>query len=198
MKMIRISLILVLAFVCVTGGAQQPSAQQPSAQAPAAQAPSQPSAATSPALIEKAPEVPLPPIAPANRPVIGLALEGGGALGLAHIGVLQWFEEHHIPVDRLAGTSMGALVGSLYATGHSPAELRALASSNAFQDVFTLQVPYVDASFRRKQDRRQTPAVLTVGLKHKVALARFAPDRSRCRRVFDHAPRELQRPEAGL
>jgi predicted acylesterase/phospholipase RssA len=42
---------------------------------------------------------------------IGVALEGGGALGEAHIGVLKWFEEHHIPVDYLAGTSMGGLVG---------------------------------------------------------------------------------------
>jgi NTE family protein len=163
--MIRISLAFLLAGVWAMAAAHKLSAQAASAQAP-----SKPSEATSPALIEKTPEVPLPSIAPGNRPVIGLALEGGGALGIAHIGVLQWFEEHHIPVDRLAGTSMGALVGSLYATGHTPAEMRALASSNAFQDVFTLQVPYVDASYRRKQDRRQTPSVLTVGLKHKVAL----------------------------
>src|SRR5271165_2268136 len=54
------------------------------------------------------------------RPRIGVALEGGGALGLAHIGVLQWFEDHHIPIDYLAGTSMGGLVGGLYATGKSP------------------------------------------------------------------------------
>ena len=52
--------------------------------------------------------------APAKpRLKIGVALEGGGALGLAHIGVLQWFEDHHIPIDYLAGTSMGGLVGGL-------------------------------------------------------------------------------------
>jgi NTE family protein len=50
-----------------------------------------------------------------SRPKIGIALEGGGALGLAHIGVLQWFEDHHIPIDYVAGTSMGGLVGGLYA-----------------------------------------------------------------------------------
>ena len=49
----------------------------------------------------------LPAVQPSGRPAIGVALEGGGALGLAHIGVLKWFEEHHIPVDRLTGTSMG-------------------------------------------------------------------------------------------
>jgi NTE family protein len=42
----------------------------------------------------------LPAVEPPKRAVIGVALEGGGALGLAHIGVLQWFEEHRIPVDR--------------------------------------------------------------------------------------------------
>jgi len=51
----------------------------------------------------------------ANRPLIGLALEDGGALGFAHVGVLEWFEENHIPVERIAGTSMGALVGAMYA-----------------------------------------------------------------------------------
>src|SRR5271169_4079755 len=58
------------------------------------------------------------------RPKIGVALEGGGALGLAHIGVLQWFEDHHIPIDYLAGTSMGGLVGGMYATGKSPQQDR--------------------------------------------------------------------------
>src|SRR5450631_3065170 len=51
----------------------------------------------------------------ARRPRIGLVLEGGGALGLAHIGVIEWFEEHHIPVRYVAATSMGALVGGIYA-----------------------------------------------------------------------------------
>ena len=116
------------------------------------------------------PQAPLPAVVPANRPAIGLALEGGGALGLAHVGVIQWFEDHHVPIDRIAGTSMGALVGATYATGHSPAQMRALATSGAFMNVFTLQTPYVDSSFRRRQDSRQNPAVLAVGLAHGVAL----------------------------
>jgi hypothetical protein len=45
------------------------------------------------------------------RPTLGLVLEGGGALGLAHIGVITWMEEHRIPVNYVAGTSMGGLVG---------------------------------------------------------------------------------------
>src|SRR5580698_1877155 len=112
------------------------------------------------------PQAPLPAVVPANRPAIGLALEGGGALGLAHVGVIQWFEDHHIPIDAIAGTSMGALVGATYATGHTPAEMRALAVSDAFANVFALQTPYVDSSFRRRQDRKQSPSALTVGLAH--------------------------------
>ncbi len=114
---------------------------------------------------------PLPAVIPANRPAIGIALEGGGALGLAHVGVIQWIEEHHIPVDRIAGTSMGALVGSMYATGHTPDEMRALAVSDAFRNVFALQTPYVDSSYRRRQDRRQNPTALTVGLVHGPSLS---------------------------
>jgi len=108
----------------------------------------------------------LPAVTPAGRPVIGLALEGGGALGLAHVGVLAWFEDNHVPIDRIAGTSMGSLVGGLYASGLSPNQLRALAVGDAFQSVFVLQSPYADASFRRRQDRRELPQALTAGLRH--------------------------------
>ena len=55
------------------------------------------------------------------RPRVGLALGGGSARGMAHAGVLQWMEEHHVPVDRIAGNSTGALMGASYATGLSAA-----------------------------------------------------------------------------
>lgn len=113
---------------------------------------------------------PLPAAVPSGRSVVGLALEGGGALGMAHIGVLRWLEEHHVPVDRLAGTSMGALVGALYSGGSTPAEMRALAESDAFNYVFTLRTPYVDLSYRRRQDSRQVPTIAMLGFKHKPAL----------------------------
>ena len=145
--------VLFAALLLATAAASgQQEARQPDVQTPAA------------------PQSPLPPVVPGNRPAIGLALEGGGALGLAHVGVLQWFEDHRIPIDRIAGTSMGALVGATYATGHSPAELRTLATGGDLAAVFTLQTPYVDSSFRRRQDRRQTPSAITVGLAHGVAL----------------------------
>src|SRR5262245_8692359 len=63
---------------------------------------------------------------PQKRPKIGLVLSGGGARGFAHIGVLEWFEQHRIPVDYIAGTSMGGLVGGLYAIGQSPKAMRDL------------------------------------------------------------------------
>ena len=132
--------------------------------------PTSPSDAQQSVTRQPLPQSALPPVVPANRPAIGLALEGGGALGLAHIGVIQWFEDHRIPIDRIAGTSMGALVAATYATGHTPAEMRALATSSDFTNIFTLQTPYVDSSFRRRQDRRQTPSVLTVGLAHGAQL----------------------------
>jgi NTE family protein len=61
---------------------------------------------------------------PFARPKIGLALGSGGARGMAHIGILKVLEEHSIPIDYIAGSSIGALVGSLYCVGHSPDLLR--------------------------------------------------------------------------
>lgn len=100
-----------------------------------------------------------------SRPIIGLALEGGGALGLAHIGVLKWMEENRVPIDRLAGTSMGALVGGLYASGRTPAEIEKIALSSRLKTIFTLEPAYTEVSFRRKEDRKQMPQAINVGLK---------------------------------
>ncbi|WP_174241323.1 patatin-like phospholipase family protein, partial [Granulicella sp. L46] len=61
-----------------------------------------------------------------RRPRIALVLEGGGALGFAHIGVIDYLEQHHIPVDLVVGTSMGGLIGGLYASGQSPDQIRTL------------------------------------------------------------------------
>jgi NTE family protein len=104
----------------------------------------------------------------ARRPRIGLVLEGGGALGLAHIGVIQWLEEHHVPVRYVAGTSMGALVGSVYATGHSPAEIRDLISGIKWNEVIRGATPYKDLSFRRKEDAQDYPTSLEFGLRHGI------------------------------
>jgi NTE family protein len=107
----------------------------------------------------------LPSTVPTNRPVMGLALEGGGALGLAHIGVLEWFEENHIPVDRIAGTSMGALVGAMYASGQSITDVKELVTSDQFNDMFALRPAYSRLGFRRRQDRSELPQAISLGLK---------------------------------
>lgn len=87
-----------------------------------------------------------------DRPRIGLALSGGGARGIAHIGVLEALEEMRIPVDYIAGTSMGAVIGGLYASGMSTTELRAMLDEIDWLTVFTDDSPRVDRSFRRKRD----------------------------------------------
>src|ERR1700686_1683037 len=91
---------------------------------------------------------------PAQRPRIGLALSGGGALGLAQIGVIQWLEENQIPVDRIAGTSMGSIIGAMYATGMSPAEIQEFAEQMDWDEAFRPEPVYTQLSYRRKQDRR--------------------------------------------
>jgi NTE family protein len=87
-----------------------------------------------------------------QRPKIGLALSGGGARGAAHIGVLKVLEERRVPVDYIAGTSMGAIVGGLYATGLSAAELDSLIGDIDWGDVFTDFIPRKERTFRRKRD----------------------------------------------
>ncbi len=66
---------------------------------------------------------------PPPRPRVALVLSGGGALGLAHVGVLRILEELRVPIDCVAGTSMGAIVGGLYAAGYSPDELERIATT---------------------------------------------------------------------
>ena len=106
----------------------------------------------------------------ALRPRIGLALGGGAARGLAHIGVLQWLEEHRIPVDFVAGTSMGALVGGAYATGMSPAEMRTLMRTTDWDGLLRPDSPFADKTFHRKQDKRDFPSPIELGLRHGVTL----------------------------
>ena len=106
---------------------------------------------------------------PKPRKSVGLVLEGGGALGLAHIGVLQWMEEHRVPVDYIAGTSMGGLVGGIYATGRNAKEVREIVTDIDWDGVLRGETDFADLSFRRKQDRVDYPAAFEFGLRHGVA-----------------------------
>lgn len=101
-----------------------------------------------------------------HRPRIGLALSGGGALGLAEIGVLEWMNENHIPIDRIAGTSMGSIIAAMYATGRSPEEIRQFAKNIDWDRALLPEPGYSQIAFRRKQDRRDYLVGVALGLKH--------------------------------
>ncbi len=104
------------------------------------------------------------------RQKVGLVLEGGGALGLAHIGVLQWLYQHHVPVDLVAGTSMGGLVGGIYATGRSPEQLQQLIENVDWDQALSGQLPFGDLSYRRKEDAVQFPTRIEFGLRKGIQL----------------------------
>jgi NTE family protein len=107
---------------------------------------------------------------PKNRPVIGLALGGGAAIALSEIGVLQWFEEHHIPVDVIAGTSMGSILAALYSTGHTPEQMSHIMNKDSVTSVFRIEQAYSAQNFRRREDSRDIPNAITLGLKHGASL----------------------------
>jgi NTE family protein len=136
---------LALAIAC--GPAATASAQS-------AVAPAPPAASAGPA-----------PGAVQGRPRVGLALGGGAARGIAHIGLLRWFEEHRIPIDYLAGTSMGGLVGGAYASGLNPDEIEAMMKQADWDLMFLGDSPYKYKTFRRKEDARAFPGMLDFGLK---------------------------------
>jgi NTE family protein len=104
------------------------------------------------------------------RPKVGLVFEGGGALGFAHIGVIEFLEAHHIPVDYVAGTSMGGLVGGLYAAGNSPDEIKQFVGKIDWPGVLSGQIPFQSLSYRRKEDRLAYPNRLELGLKRGLSV----------------------------
>jgi len=87
-----------------------------------------------------------------QRKKIGLVLGGGGALGLAHIGVLRVLEEQKIPIDYIAGTSMGAIIAGMYASGMSPDEIEQSFLNLNWWDVLKDRSPYPFLDYRKKMD----------------------------------------------
>ena len=128
----------------------------PLRQAPVASATSQPFPSSS---RERAPVV--------GRPVVGVAFGGGSARGLAHIGVIRWFEEHRIPIDVAAGTSMGGLVGGGFAAGMDADELDRLITSLNWDDLFGSS-GFAFKNIRRKADGRDYPSRLEFGLRRGI------------------------------
>lgn len=88
-----------------------------------------------------------------THPKVGLVLAGGGARGLAHIGVIKALEERNIRIDSISGTSMGALIGGLYASGLSIKEIEAFAMHLDWEQILNDNPPRHFLSFRRKQDQ---------------------------------------------
>ncbi len=101
---------------------------------------------------------------PSTRPKIGLVLSGGGARGFAHIGVLKILEQNRIPIDYIVGTSMGSIVGGLYAIGLSPEEIEHGVSAIAWDKVFDDFAYRQYKTFRRKQDDFDFFSIHRVGI----------------------------------
>ncbi len=101
---------------------------------------------------------------------VGVVLSGGGAKGLAHIGVIKALEENNIPIDYITGTSIGAIIGGLYAAGYSPEEMETLFKSEDFKYWSTGKIPskysfffkqlddnpsFIDLDFARREEKMQ-------------------------------------------
>ncbi len=152
-----LALALIASGVCNAGGgaaAVTPLPAEPATSEPAITATAQPGSTAGPSA------------ANSIHPRVCLVLSGGGARGMAHIGVLKVIEQLKIPIDCIAGSSMGAVVGGLYASGMSASEIDATMRSVDWQEAFRDDPPRRDLAFRRKQDDRNFLVRLPLGLKH--------------------------------
>ncbi len=146
-----------------------------------------------------------------GRLSVGVALEGGVALGLAHVGALRWLESRRIPVDCIAGTSMGALIGALYSMGYSPEKPPVVAhfshrargqktleeknyletfvkdhmDGDKWEGIFFDLVDYPDLSFSRKIDRRVYPNSLRFRLNRSIHLPEGVVPGNQVGLIFD-------------
>lgn len=110
-------------------------------------------------------ESPDPAVPGESRPRIGLVLSGGGARGAAHVGVLKALEQLRIPVDAVAGTSMGAVVGGLYASGMSAAQIERELGSVDWSDAFRDRPARAQLNFRRKLEDRDYLVQVPLGFR---------------------------------
>jgi NTE family protein len=105
-----------------------------------------------PALQGEAAHPPVPAPDGAHRPRVGLVLSGGGARGAAHIGVLKVLDDLRVPIDAIAGTSMGAVVGGLYASGLSARDIEKIMTSVNWREAFSDRPAREDLDLRRKEE----------------------------------------------
>lgn len=102
-----------------------------------------------------------------RRPKVGLVLSGGGAKGAAHIGVLKYLEEAGVPIDYIAGTSMGSIVGGMYAIGYSSDEILNIISSVDWDRLISNNVDRRKISFSRKVEKSSQLLSIPFSLKSK-------------------------------
>ena len=118
----------------------------------------------------------LPPAAVAaveSHPKTCLVLGGGGARGAAHIGVIKVLEREHVPIDCITGTSMGAIVGGLYAAGYASDEIEVVLKGIDWKDMFNDDPPREDLPMRRKEDELRFLGGIELGLRDgKIAFPR--------------------------
>ncbi len=110
-------------------------------------------------------QAPDPPAAGPDRPRVGLVLSGGGARGITHVGVLKVLEEARVPVDLIVGTSMGAIVGGLYASGMSATDLEREVLAIDWGNVFERREPRQLLSQRRKEEDFELSPVVELGFR---------------------------------
>jgi NTE family protein len=107
----------------------------------------------------------LQPNAAPERPRIGLVLSGGGARGFAHVGVLKALEQAHVPIHAVVGTSMGAIIGGLYASGMDAAQLEQEILGVDWDTVFSTPLARSELSLRRKEQDFDFSPALQLGFK---------------------------------
>lgn len=112
-------------------------------------------------------------ISNANAQKVGLVLSGGGAKGLTHIGIIRALEENNIPIDYITGTSMGAIIGSLYAMGYSPDDMEELIASEDFKRWYSGKVEEEYVYYFKKN--RPTPDFFNIRLSFKDSLSTLTP-----------------------
>ena len=135
---------------------------------------------------------------------VGLVLSGGGAKGLAHIGVIKALEENNIPIDYITGTSMGAIIGGLYAAGYSPEEMETLFKSDDFKRWSTGIIPtkyiyffkqldetpsFIDLDFAKKEDKMKLSLptnIIPSGQMDFGFMELFSPANAVAENNFDH------------
>ncbi len=108
----------------------------------------------------------------AQRPTVAVVLSGGGAKGASHVGVLKVLEEYEIPIDIITGTSMGALVGGLYAVGHSAAELDSIITCQDWDYLISGAVRREEVNFQQKADQTRYQIQIPFGIDWQAALQR--------------------------